>query len=132
MAEAHAAMRIAGIGCRAVGRLQRENGSWSVVDEFGRVGPELAFGPYEEGQDRFVADVFDDADAALAAIDAYTVIDVDPLYTPALQKLLEVAERIARDRGFTTVDVMHVELALVRRTEQGPDKDTDRRSLRTH
>lgn len=117
MAEAHTAMRAARTGRRVAGWLQREDGSWSLVDDLGQIRPAFAYGPYDEHQDD--ADVFADADAALAAVGAHTVIDVDPLYTPALQRLLEVAERIARDNGSTTVDVSHVKIALDGRSQGG-------------
>ncbi|GGN80463.1 hypothetical protein GCM10011610_29850 [Nocardia rhizosphaerihabitans] len=121
MAEAHTAMRVARSERRVTGWLQCEDGSWSLVDDLGSVGPAFAYGPYHERQEEDDRDgnVFADADAAFAVVDAQTVIDVDPLYTPALQRLLEIAERIARDSGATTVDVAHVEIALARHRIEG-------------
>lgn len=90
--------------------------TWHPVDETGHVGPAFAVGPHPDD------DLYADIAGALAAVDgpadpgpvAMDVIDVDSLYTPALQRLLEVAEQIARDDGAATVDVNHVETALRR------------------
>ncbi|MFE6923760.1 hypothetical protein ACFVAV_22230 [Nocardia sp. NPDC057663] len=118
MHEAHAASRIVGAHTRQVaGWLHREDGSWAPVDYRGKVGPVFAIGPVDEGHDD--GDVFTDAAAALATLGEPVVIDVDPLYSPALQRLLEVAERIARDSDATTVDVEHVEQALTGHRRRG-------------
>ncbi|MFD6394860.1 hypothetical protein [Nocardia sp. NPDC060259] len=123
MREAHAASRIVGAHTRQVaGWLHREDGSWAPVDDRGKVGPVFAVGPVDEGQDD---GVFADAAATLAAVGEPVVIDVDPLYTPALQRLLEVAERIARDSGATTVDVEHVEQAITGRRQGGDESPGD-------
>ncbi|MFI8975049.1 hypothetical protein ACIGO9_19330 [Nocardia asteroides] len=90
--------------------------TWHPVDETGHLGPTFAVGPHPDD------DLYADIAGALAAVDgpaepgpvAVDVIDVDSLYTPALQSVLEVAERIARDGGAATVDVVHVETALRR------------------
>lgn len=91
--------------------------TWAPVDETGHVGAVFAVGPHPDD------DLYSDLAGALAAIAdpdpvAVDVIDVDALYSPALQRVLEVAERIARDSGAATVDVDHVELALRRPLEQ--------------
>ncbi|GAD83400.1 hypothetical protein FEK33_17410 [Nocardia asteroides NBRC 15531] len=91
--------------------------TWAPVDETGHVGPVFAVGPHPDD------DLYSDLAGALAAIAdpdpvALDVIDVEALYSPALQRLLEVAERIARQSGAATVDVDHVELALRRQLEQ--------------
>lgn len=94
--------------------------TWHPVDETGHVGPAFAVGPLPDD------DLYSDIAGALAAVAgpatpdpvALDVIDVEPLYSPALQRLLEVAERIARDSGAVTVDVDHVELALRRQLGQ--------------
>ncbi len=91
--------------------------TWAPVDETGHVGPVFAVGPHPDD------DLYADIAGALAAVDepdpsVVDVIDVDELYSPALQRLLEVAERIARDSGATTVEIDHVELALRRRIEE--------------
>lgn len=91
--------------------------TWAPVDETGHVGPVFAVGPHPDD------DLYADIAGALAAVAEpdpvrVDVIDVEALYSPALQRLLEVAERIARDSGAVTVDVGHVELALRRRVEE--------------
>ncbi|MEV0080931.1 hypothetical protein AB0H58_31350 [Nocardia neocaledoniensis] len=121
MALAHISMRAASTRGHVAGWLQREDGAWSAVDNLGRIRPPFAYGPYcddeHQGDDEPHSDVFADADAALAAINEHDVIDVDPLYSPALQQLLQVAERIARDSGASTVDVDHLELAMRHQAE---------------
>lgn len=119
MAEAHTAMRAARSERRVAGWLQREDGSWSLVDELGHIRPPFAYGPYDEDQDDERDDVFADADAALAAVGAHIVVDVEPLYSPGLRHILEVAERIARDRGAQTVEIDDLELALAGRGQGG-------------
>lgn len=91
--------------------------TWHPVDETGHVGPAFAVGPHPGH------DLYSDIAGALAAVAELTVpgptaldvIGVDALLTPALQRLLEIAERVARDSGATAVDVAHVEIALDRR-----------------
>ncbi|MFD6389524.1 hypothetical protein [Nocardia sp. NPDC060259] len=92
--------------------------TWAPVDETGHVGPVFAVGPHADD------DLYADIAGALAAIaepaePCPVVTDVDALYSPALQGLLEVAERIARDSGATSVDVAHVAIALDRRRTEG-------------
>ncbi|MFD4429946.1 hypothetical protein [Nocardia sp. NPDC058497] len=92
--------------------------TWAPVDETGNVGPVLAVGPHPDD------DLYADIAGALAAIaepaePGPVALDVDELYSPALQRLLQVAERIARDSGATTVDVVHVEIALDRLRAEG-------------
>lgn len=99
MREAHAASRIVGAHTRQVaGWLHREDGSWAPVDDRGKVGPVFAVGPVDEGQND--GDVFTDAAAALATLGEPVVIDVDPLYSPALQRLLEVGAHRPRQRRY--------------------------------
>lgn len=120
MALAQISMRAASTSGHVAGWLQREDGAWSAVDNFGRISLPFAYGPYcddERHCDEPYSDAFADADAVLAAIDEHHIIDVEPLYSPALQQLLQVAERIARDSGASTVDVGHLELALRHQAE---------------
>lgn len=51
--------------------MQRHDGSWSVIDEYGIEWPVAAFSTATELED--------DVDAVLAAIGQYAVIDVEPL-----------------------------------------------------
>lgn len=120
MAEANTAMSMVRDDLTAAGWLQREDGAWALVDHHGRVHRIFAYGPYEDTDE---GDVF--ADAATAATGEPAIIDVEPLYTPALQRLLEVAERIARDSGATTVDVEHVEQAITGRRQGGGESPGD-------
>nr|WTA71262.1 hypothetical protein OHB51_35295 [Micromonospora sp. NBC_00855] len=76
----------------------------------GEAGHNFTDGPYDV--------LADDVTSALGAAFG-TVVDAEPLYSPAVRQLLEVAERIARDSGATTVDVAHVETALSRRRARG-------------
>ncbi|MGW6426448.1 hypothetical protein ACWF82_27560 [Nocardia sp. NPDC055053] len=90
--------------------------TWAPIDETGHVRPACAAGPHPDD------DLYADIAGALAAIadpaePSPVALDLDALYSPALQRVLEVAERIARDSGATSVDVAHVEIALDRRTE---------------
>ncbi|MFD4429100.1 hypothetical protein [Nocardia sp. NPDC058497] len=90
--------------------------TWHPVNETGHVGPVFAVGPHPDD------DLYADIAGALAAIAepdepdrvVVDVIEVEALYSPALQRLLEVAERIARDGGSTTVDIAHLRTALDR------------------
>lgn len=117
MQVADAAARVVGAHTRAVsGWLHREDGSWALVDDRGRVGPVFAIGPVDDSDQR---DLLGEADAVLAVLSEPIVIDVDPLYSPALRHILEVAERIAADAGAVTVEIAHVENALARHHDQG-------------
>lgn len=98
--------------------------TWAPVDETGHVGPAFAIGPHPDD------DLYTDLVGALSAIGepdpvAVDVIDVEALYSPELQRVLEVAERIARDSGATTVDVIHVEIALAGRSRGGESPDNN-------
>ncbi|MFD5177015.1 hypothetical protein ACFWM1_14475 [Nocardia sp. NPDC058379] len=89
----------------AAGWLQREDGSWSVIDEHGREHPE----PYRViADDDLAADVA----AALAAVAGPVVIDVDPQYSPAVREALERAERIARSARRPQVEIADLRTAL--------------------
>lgn len=119
MQVADAAARVVGAHTRVVsGWLHREDGSWASVDERGRVGPVFAVGPVDDSDQR---DLFGEADAALAVLGEPVVIDVDPLYSPALRHVLEVAERVAAGAGAATVEIAHVEIALARHRDQSAD-----------
>lgn len=50
---------------------QRDDGSWWVIDEYGIAWPVAAFDT--------AAELEDDVDAVLAALDQYAVIDVEPV-----------------------------------------------------
>lgn len=51
--------------------MQRDDGSWWAVDEYGIAWPIEAFGAADELED--------DVDAVLAAIGQHAIIDVEPL-----------------------------------------------------
>ncbi|MGW6725577.1 hypothetical protein ACWF9G_06695 [Nocardia sp. NPDC055029] len=95
--------------------------SWHPVDETGHVGSAFAVGPHPGH------DLYSDIAGALAAVavltapgpTAFDAIGVDAIFTPALQRLLGVAERFARDSGATAVDVAHIEIALDQRRTEG-------------
>lgn len=89
----------------AAGWLQREDGSWSVIDEHGREHPMAT---------RVMADddLANDLAAALAAVAEPVVIDVDPLYSLAVRHALEIAERLARDAGRDQVELDDLRRAL--------------------
>ncbi|MGW4635552.1 hypothetical protein [Nocardia sp. NPDC004415] len=78
----------------------------------------FAVGPVDDSDQR---DLFGEADAALAVLGEPVVIDVDPLYSPALRHVLEVAERVAAGAGAATVEIAHVEIALARHRDQSAD-----------
>lgn len=112
------AMRIATAAQRAASRdaaagwLQRDDGSWSAVGNDGRERP-MATRPTAD--DELAADLT----AALAAVADPVILDVEPLYSPGLRHVLEIAERIARDRGAQTVEIDDLELALAGRGRGG-------------
>ncbi|MEV6218253.1 hypothetical protein [Nocardia sp. NPDC051833] len=91
--------------------------TWHAVDESGHVGLAIADGS------RPVSDLYSDLTEVMATVAELTAPDllppdaigVDALLTPALQRLLDVAARVARDGGAAAVDVAHVEIALDRR-----------------
>lgn len=98
------AQRVAARG-RAAGWLQREDGSWSAIDEYGREHPMATRATADD-------DLAADLAGALAAVSEPIVIDADPLYSAAVRQALELAERLAADAGRQQVGIDDLRRAL--------------------